>query len=321
VTPAPPRRPSRLAYLGTPQLAVPPLRALVEAGWDVGLVVSAPDRRRGRGSALAPSPVKSAALDLGLPVADDPDALLDAACDLGVVVAYGRIIRPHLLERMPFVNLHVSLLPRWRGAAPIERAVLVGDERTGVCLMAVEEGLDTGGVYARAETDVDRKSVEDLRSELIDAGTELLLDALTNGFGEPEPQVGEVTYAEKLRPEELHIDWSAPAEQVDRVVRVGGAWTTVGGRRLKVHAVEPLADPVDEPNPRSVMRGATELSHHAGQNRDGGSGAVPGTLRGTVVTCGEGVVELREVQPEGKAAMPADAWRRGAGASVERLGT
>ncbi len=313
MTPVPAGRPRRIAYLGTPELAVAPLVAMVDAGWEIGLVVSAPDKRRGRGSTLSPSPVKAAALERGLAVTDDPDDLLEAGCDLGVVVAYGRIIRPHLLEHMPFVNLHVSLLPRWRGAAPIERAVLAGDERTGVCLMAVEEGLDTGGVFARAETQVDRKTVAELRTELIAAGTELLLDALENGFGDPEAQDGEVTYAEKLRPEELRIDWTAPAVQVDRVVRVGGAWTTAGGRRLKVHAVEPLADPS---NPGSVPRGATEPSHHAGQN----GGGMPGALDGTVVACGEGSVELIEVQPEGKAAMSADAWRRGAGARVERLG-
>jgi methionyl-tRNA formyltransferase len=240
--------------------------------------------------------VKAAAEELGLPVTDDPDTLPEAGCDLGVVVAYGRIIKPHLLDRMAFVNLHVSLLPRWRGAAPIERAVLAGDERTGVCLMAVEEGLDTGGVYARTETEIDRKTVAELRSELIAAGTELLLDALSDGFGEPQPQVGEVTYAEKIAPDEQRIDWSATAEQVDRVVRLGGAWTTAGGRRLKVLGVEPLPGPSNQ-------------------------GGVPGTLDGTVVICGEGVVELREVQPEGKTPMDAAAWRRGSGAAVEQLGT
>lgn len=310
MTPAPAGRPRRIAYLGTPELAVAPLVAMVDAGWEIGLVVSAPDKRRGRGSALSPSPVKAAALERGLAVTDDPDDLLEAGCDLGVVVAYGRIIRPHLLAHMPFVNLHVSLLPRWRGAAPIERAVLAGDERTGVCLMAVEEGLDTGGVYARTETEVDRKTVAELRTELIAAGTELLLHALEHGFGEAEPQDGEVTYAEKLRPEELRIDWSKPAVQVDRVVRVGGAWTAADDRRLKVHAVEPL---VEAPDPGSVVQDAPDQAHPARQN-------APGTLTGTVVACGEGSVELVEVQPEGKAPMPADAWRRGAGARVERLG-
>jgi len=139
----------RLVYLGTPDMAVPPLRALHDAGHDIALVVSGADKRRGRGGATSPSPVKAVALELGLPVTADPDDVLAVAADLGVVVAYGRIIRPHVLAHLPMVNLHFSLLPRWRGAAPVERAILAGDDRTGVCVMAVEETLDTGGVYAR----------------------------------------------------------------------------------------------------------------------------------------------------------------------------
>ena len=142
----------KLAYLGTPEMAVPPLVALVEAGHSVEAVVTRPDTRRGRGVAMSPSPVKAAATDLGLHVTDRVDDLVgdgDAGgyfgVDLGVVVAFGRIIRPHVLEAVPMVNLHFSLLPRWRGAAPVERAILAGDERTGVDLMVVEEGLDLGG--------------------------------------------------------------------------------------------------------------------------------------------------------------------------------
>ncbi len=300
-----PDRPRRLVYLGTPELAVAPLRALVAAGHPVPLVVSAPDRRRGRGGGLMPSPVKAAALELGLPVSDDPDAVLDAGADLGVVVAYGRLLGPHLLERLPFVNLHVSLLPRWRGAAPIERAVLAGDETTGVCLMAVEVGLDTGGVYAKAATDVDRKTVAALRTELIDTGTELLLEALADGFGTPEPQVGEVTYAEKLTADEFEVDWSGAATDVDRRVRVGGAWTTVEGKRLKLHAVEPL-DPDAGTQDHVGAADGTEQ---------------PGDLRGLDVRCGSGWVRLAEVQPEGRATMAASAWRNGAGAAARRLGT
>ena len=156
--PAPPPEPRRLVYLGTPALAVAPLRALHAAGYDIPLVVSAPDRRRGRGGATMPSPVKAAALELGLDVTADPDDVLDVDADLGVVVAYGRLIKPHLLEALPFVNLHFSLLPRWRGAAPVERAILAGDDVTGVCLMAVEEDLDTGGVYASTR-DAGRRQV------------------------------------------------------------------------------------------------------------------------------------------------------------------
>ncbi len=117
------------------------------------------------------SPVKAAALELGLPVTDQIDDVLDVGADLGVVVAYGRIIRPHVLDALPMVNLHFSLLPRWRGAAPVERAILAGDERTGVCVMAVEEGLDTGGIYATAEVPIGPdQTADELRTELVEPG-------------------------------------------------------------------------------------------------------------------------------------------------------
>ena len=227
----------RLAYLGTPAMAVPPLRAIVADGHDVALVVTAADKRRGRGSALVPSPVKAAAIELGLPVTDKVDDVLTLSppADLGVVVAFGRIIKPHVLARLPMINLHFSLLPRWRGAAPVERALLAGDDVTGVCVMAVEEGLDTGAVYRREVVSIGPdETADELRARLVDVGTRLLLDALRNGLGEPEPQQGEVTYAHKIDPAELAFDWSRPAIELHRLVRLGGAWTTHHGRRLKV---------------------------------------------------------------------------------------
>ncbi len=142
---------ARLAYLGTPQLAVPPLRALVDAGHDVALCVTRPDRRRGRGGQTTPSPVKAAAGELGIAVSHDMDDLLAARVELAVVVAFGRIIPARLLQELSMVNLHFSLLPRWRGAAPVERAILAGDDETGVCLMKIEEGLDSGPVYASTD--------------------------------------------------------------------------------------------------------------------------------------------------------------------------
>src|SRR5262245_12686078 len=175
-------------------MAVPPLRALVEAGFDVALVVSRADARRGRGGALSPSPVKAAALDLGLAVTDRVDDLLDLdpRPPLGVVVAFGRLIRPHVLAAVPMVNVHFSPLPRWRGAAPVERAIRAGDARTGVCLMDVEEGLDTGGVYRRAGVDIGPdETADELRARLVAIGTEQLVDALASGLGEPVPQEGE----------------------------------------------------------------------------------------------------------------------------------
>lgn len=227
----------RLVFLGTPQIAVPPLRALVSDGHDVALAVTAADKRRGRGSAVSPSPVKSVAMELSIPVTDRVDDLLelDPPVELGVVVAFGRLIKPHVLAHVPMINLHFSLLPRWRGAAPVERALLAGDTRTGVCVMQVEEGLDTGGTYRCEEVPIGPDTTADeLRFELVRRGTSLLLASLRDGLGSPRPQVGEPTYAAKIDPAELEIDWSRPAEEIHRMVRVGGAWTTHHGRRLKV---------------------------------------------------------------------------------------
>jgi methionyl-tRNA formyltransferase len=274
--PPAPAHPRRLVYLGTPDFAVPPLRALVEAGFDVALVVSRADARRGRGGRATPSPVKAAALELGLPVSDRVDDVLDVGADLGVVVAFGRIIRANVLAALPLVNIHFSLLPRWRGAAPVERAVLAGDDVTGVDLMVVEEGLDTGAVYARAEVPIGvDDTVDELRAQLTEVGTGLLVDGLRSGLGEPAPQVGEATYAHKIEPGELRIDWSLAALDLHRLVRVGGAWTTFRGKRLKVWRTSLAGDGVPAPT-------------------------------------GDGVLGLLVVQPEGKSRMPAEAWANGA---------
>lgn len=229
----------RLAYFGTPEMAVPPLRALVEAGHDVALVVTRVDKRRGRGGELSPSPVKAAAIELGLPVSHEVDDVLGSGIELGVVVAFGQLIRPHVLAEVPMVNLHFSLLPRWRGAAPVERALLAGDAETGVCLMQLEEGLDTGPVYRTEHVPIGpRTTAAALRAELVEVGTRQLVAALDGPLGEPVAQLGEPVYAAKIRPDELRIDWSRPAAEIDRLVRLGGAWTTFRGKRVKVHAVE-----------------------------------------------------------------------------------
>ncbi len=298
-----PVRPQRLVYLGTPAMAVPPLQALVTSGWDVALVVTGADTRRGRGSATSPSPVKAAALELGLPVAHRVEEVLDAGADLGVVVAYGRLIRRPVLERLGFVNLHFSLLPRWRGAAPVERALLAGDAETGVCLMQLEEGLDTGPVFAHRRVPIDSRVTADaLRRQLVEVGSELLCTTLDTGLHDPTPQEGEVTYAAKLTPADLEIDWGAAADAIDRVVRVGGAWTTWRGRRLKVLDAEPV-DAVD-------AAGTDETD-----------GPAPGTLIGDEVATGSGRLRLLTVQPEGKPAMAAAAWRHGAHPGpADRLG-
>src|ERR1700722_21033494 len=180
---------ARLAFLGTPEMAVPPLRALVDAGHDIALCVTRPDRRRGRGSAVTPSPVKAAALELGLAVSHSMEDVADAGVELAVVVAYGRIIPVSLLEQVPMVNLHFSLLPRWRGAAPVERALLAGDRETGVCLMKVEEGLDTGPVYAVRTVPLDDViTLDALRRQLVSVASALVVDALAEGVsGLPDP--------------------------------------------------------------------------------------------------------------------------------------
>ncbi len=285
----------KLAFLGTPEVAASALRALHQAGHDVRMVVTRADARRGRGGRLGPSPVKVAAAELGLPVAYEPAAAVGSGAELGVVVAYGRLVKPEVLAALPMVNLHLSLLPRWRGAAPVERAVLAGDTETGVSLMALDEGLDTGPLYAQVATAIGpEETADELRQRLGRLGTDLLLERLGRGLGDPLPQSGPPSYADKLRPEELRLDFSQPAVQCHRVVRVGRAWTTWRGRRLLVH--------------RARVAGAE-------------AGLAPGELRGTLVGTAQGALELVVVQPEGKPAMGAADWARGARPSPgERLG-
>ena len=270
----------KVVFLGSPEDAVPTLRAVVDAGHDVALVVTQPDRRRGRGTATTPSPVKAAALELGLDVRTPARARAVVAevgatgAELGAVVAFGQLLPDALLEALPsgFVNLHFSLLPRWRGAAPVERAILAGDTETGVCVMRIDSGLDTGPVYASERTPIDPdETAGELRARLVDIGTRLMIETLPR-VPELEPvlQEGEPTYADKLAVEEFRIDWSCPGDEIMRVVRAGnprpGAWTTVAGKRMKVWRAR-LTD------------------------------------AGTVVPA--------EVQPEGKARMNWDDWQRG----------
>jgi methionyl-tRNA formyltransferase len=285
----PPRHPRRLVFLGTPAASVPALRALVAAGFDVALVVSQPDRRRGRGGATSPSPVKAAAVELGLPVTDQVDDARTVGADLGVVVAFGEILRADLLAELPMVNIHFSLLPRWRGAAPVERALLAGDDRTGVCIMEVVEALDAGAVHAVAEIAIGSDATAaELRDELAEVGARLLVETLTAGLGEPTPQDGEPTYAKKITPRVLELDWSRPAAELHRVVRVGGAWTTFRRKRLRVWEAHPAST----------------------------STTAPGTVRledgVVVVATPDGALALDEVQPEGKARLLGPAWANGA---------
>lgn len=271
---------------------------MVAAGHDVALVVTQPDRKRGRGGGLQPSPVKEAAVGHGIPVTDKVDDAIAPGIDaeLGVVVAFGKLIKPHVLDVLPMVNLHFSLLPRWRGAAPVERALLAGDTETGVCLMQLDPGLDTGPVYAREVVPIDdEQTADELRAVLVDVGTRLLVDRLRDGLGEPAPQEGEPTYAAKIDPSELELDFTRPAIEVGRLVRLGRAWTTFRAARLQVVSARVLPE---GPTP-------------------------PGTIDGVVVGCGDGTgLELVTVKPEGRQAQPAAAWRNGAHPTPgERLGS
>lgn len=297
---------ARLVFLGTPPAAAVSLEALVRAGHDVALVVSRADVRRGRGAARTPSPTKRLALDLGLEVTDRLDDVVATGSALGVVVAYGRIIPRRILDALPMVNAHFSLLPRWRGAAPVERAVLAGDAETGVCVMRLEEGLDTGPVLASQRVRIgEREHVAALTDRLAVIGAQLLVDTLATGVDElpgGSPQHGDVTYAEKVKPEELRLDWARPASDLERVVRLDRAWTTFRHERLLV--LDAVA--------RSSPDGAEPASSAV---------PVPGGLLGTSVHTGDGVLELLEVQPAGKRPMAAPAWCRGVRAEVgDRLG-
>ena len=289
--PPPPPRPTSIVYFGSPAEAVAPLEALIAAGHRVDLVVSAPDRRRSRRGSPTPTPVKAAALRLGLKVTDD---LADAAtaaedgADLGVVVAYGQILRRPLLEALPMVNLHFSLLPRWRGAAPVERALLAGDDATGVAVMGVEEGLDTGPVYAEVAVPIAPTSTAaELRTELSARGAELLIDTLGSGLTDPRPQSGTTTYATKITGDDLELRFDeAPAIELDRRVRVGGAWTTLRGERLKVWRAEIVAPSAAEIPP-------------------------PGVLDADIVGTACGGLRLVEVQLAGRARQDATEFLRG----------
>ena len=299
-----PTRPRRLAYLGNPAIAVAPLLALHEAsdrlGMEVVVVVTAEDLRRSRGGQPTPTPVGVAAADLGLPVVHDLDAAVASGADLGVVVAYGRIIPVSVLDSLPMLNLHFSLLPRWRGAAPVERTLLAGDAETGVCLMDVAEELDTGLVRCRVATPVGPdESADELGKRLAGLGSTLLVDALVAGISEGKPQVGEPTWAHKIGREDLRMDWSRSSDELHRVVRVGGAHTTFQGEPFKVWQATPCGF--------------------------SGTGAVTGELVGDVVAVGSGEgdgLRLVEVQPANRARMAFNAWAAGARPTIgEVLGT
>ena len=284
---------SRLVFLGTPDAAVPSLRALVDAGHQVEQVVTRRDTRRSRRGDPEPSPVKKVALDLGLEVTDKLDDVLGANAELGVVVAYGRIIPESVLEVLPMVNVHFSLLPRWRGAAPVERAILAGDATTGVCVMRLEAGLDTGPVLARSEVPIGpEETADELKQRLSVAGANLLAEVLSvavSELPEGETQQGEATYAAKIEPRGARAAFRSSR---DRACSACPGWKSLD----------------------DLQRGeADRRDSHAHPAHSGArSGELPGSLDGTSVVTGDGTLELVEVQPEGRRRVPAGEWLRGA---------
>lgn len=297
----------KLAFMGTPPFAVPTLRALYQAGHDIVAVYTQPPRPAGRGKREQKSAVHQAAEKLGLHVltpssmkeADAQQAFAALGVDCAVVVAYGQILPQAVLSAPTYgcINVHASLLPRWRGAAPIHRAIMAGDKETGVCIMQMEAGLDTGPVIVRASTAIqDNDTTASLHDRLADQGAALIngaLDMMAQGdllALEPQPADG-VTYAKKIDKIEAEINWSQSAAEIDRLVRglypFPGAWTYVGGERLKV------------------------LSGHLGANTH--KGAQPGEVLDTALTiaCGEGTYSIETAQRAGKAVMDRDILLRG----------
>ena len=290
LAPLPRERAKRIVYIGTPEIAVPPLRALVAAGFDVELVVTGVDKRRGRGSQTTANPVKTAAVELGIPVSHDINDVLQLDSDglLGVVVAFGNIISQKILQHAPMINIHYSALPRWRGAAPVERAILSGDATTAVCIIQVAEQLDAGDVLASSPCIIQEDdSVETLRNRLGQLALPLLIDICSNGVKEQISQTGEVVVARKISAQDLAIHWSSDAEQILRQIRVGNAFTFFDGKRFKIH---------------EATQSSLSLPIGTIAVRDGN----------VLVGSQKGSVQLTTVQPEGKPRVLAKDWARGA---------
>ncbi|MBP6361928.1 MAG: methionyl-tRNA formyltransferase [Novosphingobium sp.] len=243
----------RVIFMGTPDFAVPALQALVAAGHEVVAAYTQPPRPGGRrGKELTPTPVHKAAEALGIEVrhpatlkgAEEQEAFAALGADIAVVAAYGLILPQVVLDapKHGCLNLHGSILPRWRGAAPIQRAILAGDAETGVGIMRMEAGLDTGPVLLEGRTPIDRKTAGELTIELAQIGARLIVQVLADlsAYAErPQPEAG-VTYAKKIDKAEARIDWSQPAEQIERQIRAfapaPGAWFEYQGERCKVLA-------------------------------------------------------------------------------------
>ena len=290
----------RIIFMGTPDFAVPSLNALVEAGHDVVAVYSQPPRPAGRGKTVMPTPVHQRATALGIEV-HTPLSLKDSAAqaafaaltaDIAIVAAYGLILPRAILDapRLGCLNVHASLLPRWRGAAPIHRAILAGDDETGVTIMQMEAGLDTGPMRAKQSTPIGRKTSGALTAELTDMGASLLIDVLAALNSHPpvdQPEDG-VTYAAKIEKAESRIEFTQSAAQVDRQIRAfaptPGAFFEHQGERIRILAAE--------------------LSEGSGR---------PGTIIDDLMTiaCGSGAIRPVRVQRAGKSAMSTAELLRG----------
>ena len=290
LAPLPRERAKRIVYIGTPEIAVAPLQALVAAGFVIELVVTGTDKRRGRGTQTTANPVKSAALALGIPVSHDINDVLKLNPEglLGVVVAFGNIISQEILYHTPMINIHYSALPRWRGAAPVERAILSGDATTAVCIIQVVEQLDAGDVLASAPCTIrEDDSVAGLRDRLGHLALPLLIDICSNGVSSQQAQVGDVVIARKISTNDLAITWSSSPDQISRQVRLGNAFTFFEGKRFKVHEVSRVSEQLPEGS----------ISFKDGM---------------VLVGTREGSLQLLTVQPEGKPRIAASEWARGA---------
>ena len=315
----------RIIFMGTPDFAVPALNALCESGQDVILAVTQPDRQKGRGRKVIQTPVSVCAQKWGVPVFQpvrirEPEAIArirDLSPDLIVVAAFGQILPQELLDipRLGCVNIHASLLPRLRGAAPIQWAVINGDAQSGITLMQMDAGLDTGDILFQESLPIEPgETGESLYEKLAALGGDMIvrcLPAIEAGEISPVPQDdGQSTYAPMLRKEMGEIDWSMPAEQIERRLRGmtpwPGAFTRFEGHVLKIWRAE-AADAVD-----AGGSGPADSSAEPSQ----GEGAVPGTVLSTdkksiYVATGEGALRLLEVQAEGKKRMDTGAFLRG----------
>lgn len=288
----------KVVFMGTPEFSVPVLEALHQRH-EIVAVYCQPPRPAGRGRADRPSPVQARAEALGLPVRHpvslrNPEAVAEFAAlgaDVAVVVAYGLILPQSVLDapRLGCLNIHASLLPRWRGAAPTHRAIMAGDRETGVCIMQMEAGLDTGPVLLREAVEIGpEETTADLHDRLSALGARLILQALDRLPlpAVPQPEAG-VTYASKIDKAEARVDWTRPAVEVDRLIRglspFPGAWVEVKGERVK------------------LLRSRLAT----------GQGAPGQVLGGFTIACGTGAVEIVEAQREGKRPMPASEVLRG----------